>query len=176
MDTMMDTTKDRIDRGSTDSTTIYSEGTELVFERTFDAPRALVWRAMTDPELIPRWWGPHGTTTTVVEMDVRPAGRWRYVSSAPDREDVAFYGVYLEVTPPESFRWTFMFDVEGVGPVGGPETHRLTEVGGRTTIRSTGHYDSVEAIESSLATGMVGGAIETWDRLDALLGSGITEG
>jgi uncharacterized protein YndB with AHSA1/START domain len=168
----METTMDRIDRGSTDSTTIYSEGTELVFERTFDAPRALVWKAFTDPDLIPRWWGPHGTTTTVVDMDVRPGWAWRYISSASDRDDVVFYGEYLEVTPPESFRWTFMFDVEGVGPMGGPETHRFTEIDGRTTITSIDHYDSVASIDASLATGMIAGAIETWDRLDALLASG----
>ena len=76
----------RIDRGSTATTAIYSEGGDLVFERTFDAPRSLVWRAFTDPELVPRWWGKHGTTTTIEEMDVRPGGRWRYVSTAPDRD------------------------------------------------------------------------------------------
>ena len=80
METTMTAT--RIDRGSTETTTIYSEGGDLVFERTFDAPREQVWKAFTDPELVPRWWGPHGTTTTVVEMDVRPGGKWRYVSSA----------------------------------------------------------------------------------------------
>ena len=105
----------RIDRGSTDTTTIYSDGGDLTFERTFDAPRELVWKAFTDPNLVPRWWGPHGTTTTVAEMDVRPGGAWRYVSRAADRDDVTFYGEYLEVDPPKSFKWTFMFDVEGVG-------------------------------------------------------------
>ncbi len=118
METTMTAT--RIDRGSTDNTTIYSEGGDLVFERTFDAPRDLVWKAFTDPEIVPRWWGPHGTTTTVAEMDVRPGGAWRYVSSAPDRDDVTFYGEYLEVTPPTGYKWTFMFDVEGVGAAGRP--------------------------------------------------------
>jgi uncharacterized protein YndB with AHSA1/START domain len=162
----------RIDRGSTETTTIYSEGPELVFERTFDAPREQVWKALTDPELIPRWWGQHGTTTTVVEMDVRPGGKWRYISSAPDRDDIAFYGEYLEVTPPERYKWTFMFDVEGVGPLGGPETHTLEEVDGKTKLTSIGHMGSVEALEGALATGMVRGAIETWDRLAALLAEG----
>ena len=113
-------TMTRIDRGSTETTTIYSEGGDLVFERTFDAPRDRVWRAFTDPELVPRWWGPHGTTTTVAEMDVRPGGTWRYVSSAPDRDDVVFYGEYLAVDPPEGFEWTFMFDVGGHRPAGRP--------------------------------------------------------
>ena len=165
-------TATRIDRGSTETTTIYSDGTDLVFERTFDAPRDQVWNAFTDPAIIPRWWGQHGTTTTVVEMDVRPGGRWRYVTSAPDRDDIAFYGEYLEVVPPERFEWTFMFDVEGVGPMGGPETHRFEEVGGKTRVTSVGHFDTVESIDGALSTGMVRGAIETWDRLEAFLAEG----
>ena len=162
----------RIDRGSTETTTIYSEGGDLTYERTFDAPRELVWKAHTDPELIPRWWGQAGSTTTVAEMDVRPGGKWRYVSSAPGREDIAFYGEYLEVTPPELIKWTFMFDVEGVGPMGGPETLTLEDVGGKTLMRAVSHMGSAETIEGALATGMVGGAIETWDRLDELLAQG----
>jgi uncharacterized protein YndB with AHSA1/START domain len=167
METTMTTT--RIDRGSTDTTTIYSEGGDLVFERTFDAPRERVWQAFMDPAIVPRWWGPHGTTTTVEAMDVRPGGRWRYVSHAADREDVAFYGEYLEIQPIEHFRWTFMFDVEGVGPQGGPETHTFEDLGARTKIRSIGHIGSPEAIEGALATGMIEGAISTWDRLAAVL-------
>ena len=164
---MMTTT--RIDRGSTPSTTIYSEGGDLVMERTFNAPRDLVWRAFTDPELVPRWWGKHGTTTTVVEMDVRPGGHWRYVNSAPDRDPVEFFGEYLSVDKPSEYRWTFMFDVPGAGPQGGPETHRFVEADGRTTVTAIGHMGSAEAIDGALATGMAEGAIETYDRLEALL-------
>jgi uncharacterized protein YndB with AHSA1/START domain len=170
METTMTAT--RIDRGSTASTTIYSEGGDLVFERTFDAPRELVWQALTDPTRIPHWWGPKGTTTTVVEMDVRPGGTWRYLSHAADREDVAFYGEYREVDPPKGYTWTFMFDVPGVGPQGGPETFVLTELDGRTKLTSTSHFGSPEIIDGALATGMVRGAIETWDRLEALLAQG----
>jgi uncharacterized protein YndB with AHSA1/START domain len=165
-------TATRIDRDSTSTTTIYSEGGDLVFERTFDAPRERVWKAFTDPQIVPRWWGPHGTTTTVTEMDVRPGGKWRYVSSAADRDDVVFYGEYLSVDPPERFEWTFMFDVEGVGPQGGPEEHRFEDLGGRTRVISVGHMGSPEAIEGALSTGMAEGAIETWDRLEALLAEG----
>jgi len=165
-------TATRIDRGSTATTTIYSDGGDLTFERTFDAPRDLVWKAFTDPNLVPRWWGPHGTTTTVAEMDVRPGGAWRYVSSAADRDDVTFYGEYLEVDPPKGFKWTFMFDVDGVGPMGGPETFTLEEVDGKTKVTSVGHMGSVEALEGAVASGMVKGAIETWDRLAALLAEG----
>ena len=165
-------TATRIDRGSTDTTAIYSDGGDLVFERTFDAPIERVWKAFTDPEAVPHWWGKHGTTTIVTEMDVRPGGKWRYISRAADRDDVAFYGEYLEVDPPHGFKWTFMFDVEGVGPMGGPETHVLEDVGGKTKVTSTGHMGSVEVLEGALSTGMAEGAIETWDRLAALLAKG----
>jgi len=165
-------TATRIDRGSTDTTAIYSDGGDLIFERTFDAPIEKVWKAFTDPEAVPHWWGKHGTTTIVTEMDVRPGGKWRYISRAADRDDVEFYGEYLEVDPPHGFKWTFMFDVDGVGPMGGPETHVLEDVGGKTKVTSTWHMGSVEVLEGALSTGMVEGALETWDRLAALLAAG----
>jgi uncharacterized protein YndB with AHSA1/START domain len=170
METTMTAT--RIDRGSNETTTVYSEDGDLVFERTFDAPRDQVWKAFTDPQLIPLWWGKHGTTTIVEEMDVRVGGKWRYVNRAGDREDVTFYGEYLEVDPPRGYKWTFMFDVEGVGPMGGPETFILDEIDGKTKVTSIGHMGSVEMVEGALATGMVVGGIETWDRLEALLAKG----
>ena len=83
-------------------------------------------------------------------MDVRPGGKWRYVNSAADRDDVAFYGEYLEVDPPQGYKWTFMFDVEGVGPMGGPETYILEEVDGKTKVTSIGHMGSVEVLEGAL--------------------------
>ena len=162
-------TATRIDRGSTDTTAIYSIDGDLVFERTFDAPRELVWKAFTDADLIPRWWGPKGTTTSVVEMDVRPGGAWRYVNSAPDREDQAFYGTYLDVTPTDGFRWTFLFDVPGMGAQGGPETFTFEDLGGSTKVTSVGHMGSPEVIEGALGSGMVEGGIQAWDRLEALL-------
>ena len=105
-------------------------------------------------------------------MDVRPGGKWRYISSAPDRDDVAFYGEYLSITPPEGFEWTFMFDVQGVGPQGGPESHRFEDVGGKTRVISVGHMGSPEILEGALATGMVEGGMEAWDRLASVLADG----
>lgn len=163
-------TATRIDRGSTVTTTIYSEGGDLTYERIFDAPRELVWRANTDADLIPRWWGPRGHTTRVVDLDLRPGGKWRWVSTDESGNEFAFYGEYLEVIESERIKWTFMFDVPGVGPQGGPETLTLEDLGdGRTKMRAVGHMGSEEAIEAALATGMTAGAIETWDRLDELL-------
>jgi uncharacterized protein YndB with AHSA1/START domain len=165
----MNATQARIDRGSTDTTAIYSIGGDLYYERTFAASREQVWSAMTDPAKIPMWWGPNGTTAEVVEMDVRPGGTWRYISHSPGRDAVEFYGEYLEVDPPQRLRWTFMFDIEGMGPQGGPETFLLDEVDGGTRVTSIGHMGSPEAIEMALATGMSQGAVETWDRLERIL-------
>jgi uncharacterized protein YndB with AHSA1/START domain len=158
-----------IERLRTETTYIYSDDTDLVWERTFDAPRELVWKAFMDPERVPHWWGPHGTTTRVVEMDVRQGGKWRYVSSASDRDDVTFYGEYLEIEPPECFTWTFLFDVEGMGEQGGPETFKFEEIDGRTKLTATSHFGSVEEIDGALASGMVAGGMASWDRLAALL-------
>lgn len=162
-------TTTRTDRGSTDSTTIYSENGDLTYERTFDAPRELVWKAHTDPELLAKWWGPLGHRTTVEAMDLRPGGKWRYLTVDPDGNEFAFYGEYLEIVPPEKIRWTFMFDVEGVGPQGGPETVTFEDREGKTFMRAVSHMGSEAIIDEALATGMTQGAVETWDRLDALL-------
>ena len=113
-------TATRIDRGSTNSTTVYSDGGDLTFERIFDAPRERVWKAFTNPELVPRWWGPHGTTTTVVEMEVRPGGTWRgCLVSTEDGRQLWLGGVYREVTPPERLVFTFAWEE---GPAAGTET------------------------------------------------------
>jgi uncharacterized protein YndB with AHSA1/START domain len=159
-----------IERYRDASTTVYSDGTDLVYERIFDAPREVVWKAFTDPDRIPRWWGPHGTTTIVVEMDVRVGGKWRYISRAPDREDVVFHGEYLEIVPPERFTWMFLFEVPGVGDQGGPETFTFEDVGGRTKLISASHFPSIDALEGTLEGGMIKGAVETWDRFAAVLG------
>jgi uncharacterized protein YndB with AHSA1/START domain len=158
-----------VERFRNDVMTVYTDGTDLVFERTFDAPREVVWKAFVDPERIPRWWGPHGTTTTVVEMDVRVGGKWRYISSAADRDDVSFHGEYLAIEPPERFTWTFLFEVPGIGDQGGPETFTFEDVGGRTKLTSTSHFSSTDEIEGALASGMISGAVETWDRFAAML-------
>ena len=163
-------TATRTDRGSTDTTTIYSEDGSLTYERVFSAPREAVWRANTDPEVIPRWWGPHRHQTRVEKMDVRVGGEWCFISTDREGKEFTFYGEYLEVVEPEKITWTFMFDVPGVGPQGGPETLTLEDLGdGRTLMRAVSNMGSEEAVTAALDTGMTQGAIETWDRLEALL-------
>jgi len=159
----------RTDRGSTKTTTVFTEDQDLVMERIFDAPRDMLWKVMTDPKRITNWWGPHGYTTTVVEMDVRPGGRWRFIQHTTGGEDVPFKGEFLEVVPPERLVQTFIYDVEPFNEQPAITTITLEDLGGRTKMTSHDRFPSIEALEGALSMGMVGGAIETWDRLAAEL-------
>jgi uncharacterized protein YndB with AHSA1/START domain len=136
---------------------------EIVMTRVFDAPRELVWKAYTDPEAIPQWWGPRRHATTVDKMDVRPGGAWRYVSRDADGNEYAFRGEYREVVPPERIVATFEFE-----PMPGHvsvETLTLVEHDGKTTLTNTSVFDSVEDRDGMLQSGMEEGVRETYDRL-----------
>jgi uncharacterized protein YndB with AHSA1/START domain len=148
-----------------DTTTVYADGAEFVMERIFDAPRETVWKALTEAERIPRRWGPREDTMTVEQMDVRVGGTWRWVAHTSDG-DAPFTGEYLEVVPPERLVNTEMFDVEPFNS-GEPAivTQTLEDLGGRTKLISRSVFPSAESLQGALATGMVGGAIESWDRL-----------
>jgi uncharacterized protein YndB with AHSA1/START domain len=79
----------------------FSPNAKLVLTRIFDAPRDLVFKVWTDPKHVALWWGPHGFTTTIHEMDVRPGGAWCYSMRGPDGKDYPFNGEYVEVVEPE---------------------------------------------------------------------------
>ncbi|GAA3962307.1 SRPBCC family protein [Actinomadura viridis] len=154
---------------SSESTTLYAEGDELVAERVFDAPRELVWAVMTSPEHVSAWWGPHGTTTDVVEMDVRPGGGWRWVNEF-DGGEAPFRGEYLEVEAPERYVRTSIYDVAPANE--GPpaiEELVLTDLGGRTKVVHRSRFPSPEVLAMALGTGMSKGALETYDRLALVL-------
>ena len=149
-------------------TIAYTDGQELVMERVFDVPRELVWKVMTDPERVTNWWGPRGHTTTVEVMDVRPGGRWRWINHSTGGEDAPFTGEYLEVVPPEKYVRTEMFDVPPFNEdpaMAAVETLTLEDLGGRTKLVSRSRFPSVEALDGALATGMISGALETYDRM-----------
>src|SRR6266576_2780890 len=75
--------------------------TQILITREFDAPKQLVYKAWTTPELIKRWWHAKRGETTVVEIDLRPGGKWRYVMVTPDGVEVGFHGEYREIVPSE---------------------------------------------------------------------------
>jgi len=156
-----------------ETTTVYAEGTDLIWERVFDAPRELLWKALTEPERIARWWGPRKYSTEVVENDVRPGGKWRYINRDADGE-YPFKGEFLEVQAPERFVWTFIPDMEPFNQgEAGTETFVLEDLGGgKTKLSGRSHFPSTEALEGTLATGMIEGGIESWDRLAEELARG----
>jgi uncharacterized protein YndB with AHSA1/START domain len=84
----------------------------LILDRTFDAPRPIVWRAWTDPRWIVRWWGPHGFTVPVCEQDLRPQGEYRFCMRAPDGSDHWVWGAYHEIREPEFLQFTWQREDE----------------------------------------------------------------
>ncbi len=143
------------------------EKRQVVMSRVFNAPRERLFRAYTDPKLIPRWWGPRRHTTTVEKMDVRPGGAWRYISRDPGGVEFAFNGVYQEIMPPERLVSTFEF--EGTRGHIVVDTATFEDLGRKTRLTVTSQFASVEDLEGMVGSGMEAGARETWDRLEELL-------
>jgi uncharacterized protein YndB with AHSA1/START domain len=140
---------------------------EIVMTRTFDAPRDLVFKTITDPTLIPQWWGPSYLTTTVDEMEVRPGGKWRFEQKAPDGTVHGFHGVYHSVDAPERFVCTFEY--EGVPGHVLLQTTTLEDAGGKTRMIDHSVFQSVADRDGMVAAGMESGALEMMDRLAELL-------
>jgi uncharacterized protein YndB with AHSA1/START domain len=140
---------------------------EIRIEREFDAPRDLVFATMLDPELIPEWWGPYSTTTTVDYMEPKTGGRWRFVATDSTGGETAFRGAYREVTPPE--RIVQSWEWEGMPGHVAIETMELEDLGDRTRVIVTSLWHTAEERDGMLSSGMEGGMNETFERLDALL-------
>ena len=141
---------------------------EIHTERVFNAPRERVFAAMTDPDLIPKWWGRRVDTTVVDKMDVRPGGDWRFVTSGPDGEN-AFRGTYREVSPPERVVQTFEW--EGMPGHVIVETAVFEDLGERTRVRTISLFHTSEERDGMLASGMEVGMSESHEKLDELLAS-----
>jgi uncharacterized protein YndB with AHSA1/START domain len=139
---------------------------EIVMTRVFDAPRDLVFEAHTSCEHMSNWWGPRKYDIASCEIDFRPGGKWRIVHRAPG-EEYGFHGEFREIVPPERITWTFEF--EGAPGQVSVETLTLEEHDGKTTITATSVYDSVEARDAMIESGMESGAAESYDRLDEYL-------
>ena len=136
---------------------------DIVFRTEFDAPREVVYRALTDPSLIPNWWGPRRLSTDVDEMDVRPGGKWRFINRDDQGNAFGFHGVYHDIVAPERVVQTTEF--EGAPGIVGLETATLEERDGRTTMTAVALFPSVEARDANVEHGMEEGSRETYDRL-----------
>jgi len=137
---------------------------EIVMTRVFDAPHALVFRALTTPDLLKRWFGPHGWTLTECEVDLRVGGAWRFLSTGPGGRTMGMRGVYREIVPPERIQYTESFD-EWAEQGSALITTTLAERDGRTTLTCVSLAPSREVRDAVIRTGMEHGAAETYDRL-----------
>lgn len=138
--------------------------TQILITREFDAPRHLVYRAWTTPELIRRFWaGDHGVMTSV-EVDLRPGGRWRYVLTANAGFEIAFHGEYQDVIPGERIVSTEVF--EGMPDAAAVSTATFTEHDGRTTLTILVQHASKEHRDAHLNSGMEAGMQEQMNHLE----------
>lgn len=141
---------------------------EVVMTRVFDAPRSMVFEAFFKPELLKRWFGPHGWSLAVCEVDFRVGGGFRFVLRGPNGREMGMRGVYREITPPErSVHMESFDDYPGESQV----TAVFVEQGGKTTMTATVLYESKEVRDAVIKSGMEHGAAETYDRLAELLAS-----
>ena len=124
---------------------------EIVFSREFNYPRELVFRAWTDPEHVPRWWEPHGFTTTTYSMDVRPGGVWRFCMHGPDGRDYENKITYLEVVPPERIVYQHGGDKDRE-PVSFQTTVTFEDVDGKTQLRMQMLFPSRQARDFVIKT------------------------
>ena len=141
--------------------------THILITREFNAPKRLVYRAYTTPELIKRWWSGDRGEVTSAEVDLRVGGVWRYVMTANGGFEVGFHGEYREIVPDERIVSTEIYE-------GAPEaeasaakvTHTFTEKEGRTTLTILMQCPSWEVRDAIINSGMEGGMQEAMDHLE----------
>jgi uncharacterized protein YndB with AHSA1/START domain len=142
---------------------------EIALTRVFDAPRRLVYDAVTKPELVRRWLGVFGGhTMEVCEIDLRVGGRYRYVWRNADGSTMGMGGVYKEIVPLERIVNTEQFD-QAWYPGEATGTLTLVEKDGRTTMTTVVRYESKEARDGVLKSGMEGGVAASYDVLEGIL-------
>jgi uncharacterized protein YndB with AHSA1/START domain len=142
---------------------------EVVMTRVFDAPRHLVFDALTKPELLERWYGPRGWSLVVCEIDLRVGGAWRFVTRRPDGKEIGQRGVYREIVPPQRLVNTESWEDWNPGEV--LATAVLVEEGGKTTLTNTLLFPSQEVRDMLVKSGMTNGAAETYEKLAEYLAS-----
>ena len=139
---------------------------QILITREFDAPKRLVYRAWTMPELVRRWWSAKRGEMTVCEIDLRVGGAWRYVMIADRGVEVAFHGEYREVVPDERIVSTEVFEPMPDAPA--LSTVTLTEVGGRTLVTILVEHLTREHRDAHINSGMEDGLQDALDLLEAV--------
>ncbi len=142
---------------------------QILITREFDAPRHLVYKAWTTPELVKRWWsGGHGEVT-LAEIDLRVGGMWRYVMVAEGGFEVGFHGEFREIVPNERIVSTEVY--EGMPDAAALDTLTLTEVDGRTTLSILVQHTCKEHRDAHIASGMESGMQVAMDLLEQVANS-----
>jgi uncharacterized protein YndB with AHSA1/START domain len=137
---------------------------QILITREFDAPRHLVYKAWTTPELVRRWWSGHRGEMTVCEIDLRVGGTWRYAMVANEGFEVAFHGEYREIVPNERLVSTEVYEAFPDGEA--LDTLTLTEADGRTTLTVLVEHQSKEHRDMHIESGMEVGMQEAMDLLE----------
>jgi uncharacterized protein YndB with AHSA1/START domain len=143
---------------------------QILITREFDAPRHLVYKAWTTPELVKRWWHANRGEVTVVEIDLRVGGTWRYVMVADDGFEVGFHGEYLEIVPNERIVSTEIYEglPEGVSEEEAATVNTATfiEADGRTTVTLLVQATSKISRDAIIESGMEAGLQDALDLLE----------
>jgi len=143
---------------------------EILITREFDAPRRLVYRAWSEPELVKRWWHANRGEVTVVEIDLRVGGKWRQVMVADDGMEVGFHGEYREIVPDQRIVATEVYEglPEGVSEEEGGTLNTVTleETGGRTRLTLLIQAANKPSRDAIIASGMESGLQDALDLLE----------
>jgi uncharacterized protein YndB with AHSA1/START domain len=155
--------------GSRSATVELPADDQILITREFDAPRDLVFRAWTTPELVRRWWHANRGTMTVADIDLRVGGTWRYVMVTDDGFEVAFHGEYREIVPGERLVNTEVY--EGAPHAAAVTTTTFTEVDGRTTVTLLVQHANKEHRDAHIGSGMEDGLQDALDLLEEVASS-----
>ena len=143
--------------------------TQIHVTRDFNAPKDLVYRGLTEPDLIRRWWNAKRGEVTECTVDLRVGGNWRYVMVTPDGTDVAFHGTYREIVPNERLVYTEVFEMPGISDDDATvNTVTLEEHDGLTTMTSVTECHTAETRSMIIETGMEAGMQDAYDLLEEL--------
>jgi len=141
--------------------------TQILITREFDAPKHLVYRAWTTPELVKRWWHANRGEVTLAEIDLRVGGMWRYVSRSEDGFEVGFHGEYREIVPNERLVTTEVYEgIPDADEHAALDTLTLTESDGRTTLTVLVEHQTREGRDAHINSGMEAGMQDAMDLLE----------
>jgi uncharacterized protein YndB with AHSA1/START domain len=141
--------------------------TQILITREFDAPKELIWKAWTTPELVKQWWHANRGEVTVAEIDLRVGGTWRYVSVTDDGFEVAFHGEYREIEPYDRIVSTEAYEgIPNPDENATVNTVTLEETDGRTIVKVLVDAPSREIRDAIMESGMEAGMQDAYDLME----------